>query len=61
MISDRNGQPLSVSAPVSTVWMNPQEFDLQNASIDRLASLLGSDRAALLSKVSRLELSNFCI
>ncbi|GGK76936.1 peptidoglycan D,D-transpeptidase FtsI family protein [Amphritea balenae] len=59
VISDRNGQPLSVSAPVSTVWMNPQEFDLQNASIDRLASLLGSDRAALLSKVSRFRAKQF--
>lgn len=53
MISDRNGLPLSVSAPVSTVWMNPKEFDLQNASINKLASLVESDKTSLLKRVSQ--------
>ncbi len=59
MISDRNGQPLSVSAPVSTVWVNPQEFDLKHGSIDRLAALLNSDRPALVKKVSRFRNKQF--
>ena len=59
MISDRNGQPLSVSAPVSTVWMNPQEFDQQHLSINKLAVLLESDRKTLLNKVARFRSKQF--
>ncbi|BBB25503.1 peptidoglycan D,D-transpeptidase FtsI family protein [Amphritea japonica] len=59
MISDRNGQPLSVSAPVSTVWMNPKEFDRQNASITKLAGLLGTDKTALLKRVARFQKKQF--
>lgn len=49
MILDRNGQPLAVSTPVDSLWMNPQEF--QAASVNTLARALGarpSDLARLL-------------
>lgn len=59
MISDRNGLPLSVSAPVSTVWMNPKEFDLQHSSITKLATLIDSDKNALLKRVSRFRDKQF--
>lgn len=59
MISDRNGQPLSVSAPVSTVWMNPKEFDRQNGSISKLAALIGTDKTALLKRVARFQSKQF--
>lgn len=59
MISDRNGLPLSVSAPVSTVWMNPKEFDLQSGSINKLASLLETDKTALLKRVARFRDKQF--
>jgi len=50
MIVDRNGEPLAVSTPVDSVWVNPKEFitghdqwgqlgkllDLSNESIERL-------------------------
>ena len=52
MILDRNGQPLAVSTPVDSLWMNPQEF--QVSSVNALARALGtrpSDLARLL-KVS---------
>jgi cell division protein FtsI (penicillin-binding protein 3) len=52
MILDRNGQPLAVSTPVDSLWMNPQEF--QASSVNTLARALGarpSDLARLL-KVS---------
>jgi cell division protein FtsI (penicillin-binding protein 3) len=52
MILDRNGQPLAVSTPVDSLWMNPQEF--QASSVNTLARVLGakpSDLARLL-KVS---------
>ncbi|WP_432472365.1 peptidoglycan D,D-transpeptidase FtsI family protein [Amphritea sp. HPY] len=59
VITDRNGQPLSVSAPVSTVWVNPKEFDLNHGSVDRLAALLKSDRPALQKKISRFRSRQF--
>jgi cell division protein FtsI (penicillin-binding protein 3) len=49
MILDRNGQPLAVSTPVDSIWMNPQEFSA--ASIPQLTRALGakpSDLARLL-------------
>jgi len=41
MITDRNGHPLAISTPVDAVWMNPQEFDIKNPIIGKLARILG--------------------
>ncbi|MDY6890947.1 MAG: penicillin-binding transpeptidase domain-containing protein [Pseudomonadota bacterium] len=41
LITDRNGEPLAVSAPVATIWADPPETDLQHAGLSRLARLLG--------------------
>ncbi len=41
VISDRNGEPLAVSAPVATIWADPLKADLQHAGLTRLAQLLG--------------------
>ncbi len=41
MITDRYGEPLAVSTPVDSVWVNPQEFALARESWGRLARLLG--------------------
>lgn len=40
---DRNGEPLAVSAPVVTLWVNPREVDLGDADWPLLAALLGFD------------------
>ncbi|HEY3645742.1 MAG TPA: penicillin-binding transpeptidase domain-containing protein [Gammaproteobacteria bacterium] len=45
MILDRNGQPLAVSTPVDSLWMNPQEF--QAGSVNALAHMLGAKPADL--------------
>jgi cell division protein FtsI (penicillin-binding protein 3) len=45
MILDRNGQPLAVSTPVDSIWMNPQE--LTASSLPRLAKALGARSADL--------------
>ena len=44
-IMDRNGEPLAVSTPVDSVWVNPQE--LETDQIPHLAHALGSDRQEL--------------
>lgn len=39
-ILDRNGEPLAVSAPVVTLWANPQHVDIEQAGWSQLAELL---------------------
>ena len=41
MITDRNGEPLAISAPVDSVWANPQVVRLDAARQRELARLLG--------------------
>ncbi|MBI3343464.1 MAG: penicillin-binding protein 2 [Gammaproteobacteria bacterium] len=40
VISDRNGEPLAISTPVDSVWVNPQELAGARAEWPRLAKLL---------------------
>ncbi|MGD8618519.1 MAG: penicillin-binding transpeptidase domain-containing protein [Gammaproteobacteria bacterium] len=50
MIQDRNGEPLAISTPVESVWVNPQELGGEQQRIPELAQLLSMDRG----KVQRL-------
>jgi cell division protein FtsI (penicillin-binding protein 3) len=47
MITDRNGEPLAISTPVSSVWANPQELINARESWPRLAKVLGIHRGVL--------------
>lgn len=40
MILDRNNQPLAISTPVDSVWINPLEFTATSADIAKLSSIL---------------------
>ncbi len=40
LITDRNGEPLAVSAPVATIWADPLRTDLQHTGLSRLSHLL---------------------
>ncbi|HEY6452079.1 MAG TPA: penicillin-binding transpeptidase domain-containing protein [Steroidobacteraceae bacterium] len=51
-ITDRNGEPLAISTPVDSVWVDPQELAGNLEELPRLASVLGGDRQALLRRVS---------
>jgi cell division protein FtsI (penicillin-binding protein 3) len=42
-ILDRNGEPLAVSTPVDSVWVNPKELLQAPADIEPLAAVLGLD------------------
>ena len=50
-ITDRNGEPLAVSTPVDSVWVNPRELAGNLEQLPRLATVLGGDRQALLRHV----------
>lgn len=53
LITDRNGQPLSVSTPVTTIWVNPKELLLEKDRWAPLAKVLGMPEAELSSLVLR--------
>lgn len=40
MIVDRNGEPLAVSTPVDSIWMNPQDFPNTRQNVRDLANVL---------------------
>ncbi|HSC47353.1 MAG TPA: penicillin-binding protein 2 [Gammaproteobacteria bacterium] len=48
MILDRNGEPLAVSTPVDSVWMNPQELSAALGRVPELAHALDMPAQAIL-------------
>jgi cell division protein FtsI (penicillin-binding protein 3) len=51
-IVDRFGEPMAVSTPVDTVWVNPQELAQAPEQFGRLAKALSRDKAWLARRVS---------
>ena len=51
LITDRNGEPLAVSAPVATIWADPKETDIQNPNILQMARLLDLNPQELLAEL----------
>jgi cell division protein FtsI (penicillin-binding protein 3) len=52
-ITDRNGEPLAISTPVDSIWVNPRLFAPAVDSIPRLARTLGVDSQMLMRRVTR--------
>jgi len=53
LISDRNGEPLAVSSPVTSIWVNPQEIGTQHSEIVHLATELGLESDSLLASIKK--------
>jgi cell division protein FtsI (penicillin-binding protein 3) len=51
-IVDRNGEPLAVSTPVDSVWVNPRVLAGSLEQLPHLAAALDTDRAELTRRVS---------
>jgi cell division protein FtsI (penicillin-binding protein 3) len=51
-ITDRYGEPLAVSTPVDSVWVNPSELALATEQIPRLATALKLDRQELARRIT---------
>ncbi|HSG03258.1 MAG TPA: penicillin-binding protein 2, partial [Marinobacterium sp.] len=51
LITDRHGEPLAVSAPVATIWVDPKETDFQNPDILRMARMLDLNPQTLLAEL----------
>lgn len=53
MITDRNGEPVAVSTPVASIWVNPQELMRAPDRIPELAAALGMPLDELSTKLSQ--------
>ncbi len=53
LITDRNGEPLAVSTPVTTVWANPKELSAARQHWPALAAALGQDPQVLSQKLGQ--------
>lgn len=51
VISDRNGEPLAISTPVASVWINPRHMQAPDARWQQLAKLIDMPYAQLKNKV----------
>src|SRR5689334_6457962 len=51
LITDRNGEPLAVSTPVTTLWANAKEMQLEKDKWPALAAALGQDPKALTERL----------
>jgi cell division protein FtsI (penicillin-binding protein 3) len=52
-ILDRNGEPLAISTPVDSIWVNPRQFAPAVDRIPQLARTLGVDSQMLMRRVTR--------
>lgn len=59
MITDRNGEPLAISTPVVTLWVNPQDLPEDRIQQLMLAQALGIDLASLESRLARFSEREF--
>ncbi|MCF6325438.1 MAG: penicillin-binding protein 2, partial [Gammaproteobacteria bacterium] len=59
MITDRNGEPLAISTPVDSVWVNPQELITASDEWPRLAKLLELDIDVLSQRVMTRQTREF--
>jgi len=53
MITDRNGYPLAISTPVSSIWINPKEFAANNRKIYQVAKLLKLNSQYIKNKIKK--------
>ncbi|MCW3149873.1 penicillin-binding transpeptidase domain-containing protein [Stutzerimonas stutzeri] len=53
LITDRNGEPLAVSTPVTTLWGNPKELQAARGRWAELAKAIGQDPTALSERLQQ--------
>jgi len=51
-ITDRHGEPLAVSTPVASIWVNPQELGEHARRLPELAAVLGESQRELVKAVA---------
>jgi cell division protein FtsI (penicillin-binding protein 3) len=51
-ITDRNGEPLAVSTPVDSIWVNPQELNDNIDQLPKLSKALKEDQQTLARRIT---------
>lgn len=51
MIVDRNGEALAISAPIATVWINPQKFQASNSQVSQMLATLNITEKKLTTRL----------
>lgn len=51
MILDRHGEPLAISTPVHSVWLNPQEVNVDHVDLKQLAQILNLRLGVIQKKI----------
>lgn len=59
MIIDRQGEPLAVSTPVQSLWVNPKEFVIGPKSLKKLANLLNEKPSELSKRIGKAKHREF--
>lgn len=59
MILDRHGEPLAISTPVHSIWLNPQEVDVEDPKLKTLAKTLRVKYRTVKSKVKKNQQREF--
>jgi len=52
-VKDRNGLALAISTPVESIWVSPEDFEVDAAQLRALARALGMDAAEIRQKIAR--------
>lgn len=61
LITDRNGEPLAVSTPVTTLWANGKELQAGRQQWPALAAALGQDPASFAARLEQNRNASSCI
>ncbi|MDZ7662308.1 peptidoglycan D,D-transpeptidase FtsI family protein [Thiohalophilus sp.] len=59
MITDRHGEPLAISTPVDSVWVNPAEFAVAQPQWPKLAKLLNLDVRDMVTSIAQRQDKEF--
>lgn len=59
MILDRQGEPLAISTPVHSVWLNPQDVALDATKLPKLAVMLGQRLSDIQKKIANNQSREF--
>lgn len=55
MITDRTGEPLAISTPVESIWVNPATFDIDTPQLEKMAKLLNMSAADIKDRIEQAE------
>lgn len=53
MLTDRNGIPLAISAPVDSIWINPEAFEANTKQLTQLAQILQVTESEIQQRITK--------